>query len=205
MLRRLSLRTSRIEAFSDGVFSIVCTLLVLDLGVPHLQGLNASLELSALLVKLGPKIFCYIMSFCIIIIYWVAHYHLFHIIKKSDRGLLWLNSLFLMVLAFIPFPTALVGEYPNEPLAVMLFAGVMAMAGVCFTLMRWYVSLVGKLIDPGIDRALIKRSMLRSLANPVLYTTAIILAPYNTRASLVLCAAIPVLYFFPGKLEKNSS
>jgi uncharacterized membrane protein len=106
--------TARIEAFSDGVFAIIFTLLVLEIHVPQVQdkGNSASLELS--LLAMTPKFLSYILSFLLVCIWWVAHNHLFHILKRSDRGLLWLNSLFLLRLAFIPFPTALMGDFPRE-------------------------------------------------------------------------------------------
>ncbi len=198
-----NLRTTRIEAFSDGVFAIVCTLLVLNLGVPHVRGLDPSRELAELMLQLTPKLVCYAVSFCIVAIYWVAHYHLFHIVRKSDRGLLWLNSLFLMFLAFLPFPTALVSEYPLEPLAIRWFAGSMALTRVSFLLMRWHVSYGARLIDPRLDPLLVRRSMIRSLANPVLYSTAALLAPSFTGLALGLCAAIPFLYFVPSRLERH--
>src|ERR1043166_9369493 len=89
-----SLKTSRIEAFSDGVFAIVCTLLVLNLAVPHVPGPDVGSQLARVLQGLLPKLVCYVASFCFVAIYWVAHYNFFHILRKSDRGLLWLNSLF---------------------------------------------------------------------------------------------------------------
>jgi len=199
-----ALRTTRIEAFSDGVFAIVCTLLVLNLGVPHVTGPDTAKALADLLLDLRPKLACYVMSFVIIIIYWVSHYQFFHAIKKSDRGLLWLNSLFLMCLAFIPFPTALVGEYPREPLAVMFFAGTMAATGAGFTLMRWYASYPGGLVDPGLDRGLVRLAMFRSLMNPLLYGLVLLLAPAHEGVALGLCWAIPFLFFIPSRLERSA-
>ena len=102
--------TSRIEAFSDGVFAIIITLLVLEIHVPQVQDKNISAALEHSLLAMTPKFLSYILSFVLVCIWWVAHHHLFHILKRSDRGLLWLNSLFLLWLAFIPFPTALMGD-----------------------------------------------------------------------------------------------
>jgi uncharacterized membrane protein len=97
--------TSRIEAFSDGVFAIIITLLVLEIHVPQVQGKDISSGLAHSLLAMGPKFLTYILSFVIVCIWWVAHY-LFHALKRSARGLLWLNSLFLLWRAFIPFPTS---------------------------------------------------------------------------------------------------
>ena len=77
-------------------------------------------------------------SFAIVCIWWVAHHQLFHILRRTDRGLLWLNNLFLLWLAFIPFPTALMGDYPGVRLAVMSYGAVTTLAGVSFCLVRYY-------------------------------------------------------------------
>jgi len=95
--------TSRIEAFSDGVFAIIITLLVLEIHVPQVQDKDISAALEHSLLAMTPKFLSYVLSFVIVCIWWVAHHHLFHVLKRSDRGLLWLNSLFLLWLAFIPF------------------------------------------------------------------------------------------------------
>jgi uncharacterized membrane protein len=124
--------TSRIEASSDGVFAIIITLLVLEIHVPQVQGQDISGALEHSLLAMAPKFLSYILSFVIVCIWWVAHHHLFHILKRSDRGLLWLNSLFLLWLAFIPFPTALMGDFPGTRLAVMGYGTVTTLAGVSF-------------------------------------------------------------------------
>jgi len=164
--------TSRIEAFSDGVFAIIVTLLVLEIHVPQVQGQDISAVLERSLLAMAPKFLSYILSFVIVCIWWVAHHHLFHILERSDRGLLWLNSLFLLWLAFIPFPTALMGDFPGVRLAVMCYGAVTTLAGVSFCLMRYYVFYVGKLVDERIDRRLLKLAMMRSVMNPVLHCIA---------------------------------
>src|ERR1700751_5699102 len=109
--------TTRIEAFREGVFPIVITLLVLEIHVPQVQGGNVSAALAHSLLAMAPKFLTYILSFVIVCIWWVAHHHLFHLLKRSDRGLLWLNSLFLLWFAFLPFPTGLMGDFPGGGLA----------------------------------------------------------------------------------------
>jgi uncharacterized membrane protein len=199
-----NLTTARIEAFSDGVFAIVVTLLVLEIRVPQVHGADLSTQLAAALVALVPKYLSYAMSFVIISIWWVSHHQFFALIKKTDRGLLWLNSLFLLLLAFIPFPTGLLGEYPRERLAVMFFGGALAATGLSFVLMRWYAARRGRLLDEQIGDDLIRHSLRRSLLSPVLYGGAMLLALVNVTASLVALALIPLFYFIPGKLERHA-
>jgi uncharacterized membrane protein len=196
--------TSRIEAFSDGVFAIIITLLVLEIHVPQVQGQNISAALERSLLAMAPKFLSYILSFVFVCIWWVAHHHLFHILKRSDRGLLWLNSLFLLWLAFIPFPTALMGDFPGARLAVMGYGTIATLAGVSFCLMRYYAFYVGKLVDERIDRHLLKLAMIRSIINRVLHSIGVLLAFADTRLSITLYIVLPLMFFVPSKLERHT-
>lgn len=195
--------TGRIEAFSDGIFAIVVTLLVLEIHVPQVQGPDVSAALGRSLVAMLPKFLSYVLSFVIICIWWIAHHHLFHLLKKSDRGLLWLNCLFLLCLAFIPFPTALMGDYPRERIAVISYGAVMTLAGLSFSAMRYYAFYVADLVRPGIQPMLLTSAMRRSLTGPVLHLGAISLAFLDTRLAIALYAAIPILYVVPSRLERR--
>ena len=126
----------------------------------------------------------------------------FHVLKRSDRGLLWLNSLFLLWLAFIPFPTALMGDFPGERIAVMGYGTVSTLAGVSFTLMRYYAFYLAKLVDESIDRRLLDSAMLKSALNPVLHSFAVLLAFVDTRLSIALYIILPLMFFIPSKLER---
>jgi len=194
--------TSRIEAFSDGVFAIVITLLILSIQVPQIQGRDPGPALADALTTMFPKFLSYALSFGIVCVWWVAHHHLFALLVKSDRGLLWLNSFFLFWLASVPFPTALLGDYPHERIAVVCYGAAMAMAGLCFSSMRGYAFYIGKLTVPGLDRKLLKRAMIKSTLNPVLHLTAVLLAWVNTNIALALYVAIPVMFFLPTRLER---
>ena len=194
--------TSRIEAFSDGVFAIVVTLLVLEIHVPQVQGKDISGGLAHSLLAMAPKFLTYILSFVVVCIWWVAHHHLFGVLKRSDRGLLWLNSLFLLWLAFIPFPTALMGDFPGERIAVVGYGTVTTLAAVRFTFMRYSAFYLSKLVDERIDRRLLKSAMLKSVLNPVLHAIAVLLAFVDGRLAIALYIILPLMFFIPGKLER---
>ena len=99
----------RVEAFSDGVLAIVITLLVLELKVPeHVTGGDP--ELWRALAERVPAILAWVVSFVYVLVFWVAHHYLFEQLANVDRGLLWLNGLFLLAISFTPFPTSLAGE-----------------------------------------------------------------------------------------------
>ena len=197
--------TGRIEAFSDGVFAIVMTLLVLEIHVPQVRAPEMSAAMTEALTAMAPKFFTYILSFAIVCIWWVAHHHLFESISKTDRGLLWFNSLFLLWLAFIPFPTALMGDYPSQRIAVMFYGIVMVLAGVSFSWMRYYVFFVSRLSRDGIDPTLARRAMMKSVLNPILHTLAVLVALESTRIAMGFYVAIPILFFVPSRLERQMS
>src|SRR5215510_4445653 len=115
--------TQRIEAFSDGVFAIAITLLIIEIGVPHV---SSEESLSKALGDLWPKYFAYVLSFVMIGIYWANHHSFFRLFVRADHYFLMLNVLFLMAIAFLPFPTAVLGEYLDDPgqrdIAVSLYA-----------------------------------------------------------------------------------
>jgi uncharacterized membrane protein len=115
--------TERIETFSDGVFAIAITLLIIEIGVPHLEG-RESLEHA--LGDLWPQYGAYILSFVMIGIYWANHHAFFKLFVRTDHVFLMLNVFFLMCIAFLPFPTAVLGEYldnaDERQAAVSLYA-----------------------------------------------------------------------------------
>jgi uncharacterized membrane protein len=134
------LKLGRIEAFSDGVFAIIVTLLVLDLKVPELgANLDNPAQLGHELLTLLPKLLSWLISFIIVAKFWLNHHHILGLARHADYGMVWLNSLFLMFQSFVPFPTALMGEYPGNPLAVSLFGLVMAFNTLLFIALHRYI------------------------------------------------------------------
>jgi len=123
------LRLDRIEAFSDAVFAIIVTLLVLELRVPVLHDRGSASEQ---LREQLPKFLSWLISFPIVCKFWLNHHHLLTFARHATYGMIGLNSIFLMGQAFISFPTALMGEYPTNALAVSLFGVVMALNTLLF-------------------------------------------------------------------------
>ena len=194
------LSTKRIEAFSDGVFAIVVTILVLDFKVPELSG-NIMLPF---LLHLIPQFAGFVMSFLIVCIYWVNHHQFFAAIKQADRKLLWLNNLLLFWLCFIPFPTALIGRYPLNTYAVMLFSLVLFFAGLSFTLMSGYTMFHSSLFDEHISMTQRNASQNRSYIGVILYALSALFAPFAIYMSLVILVLVPLIYFIPRRLSFTS-
>ena len=148
---RGEMRLGRVEAFSDGVFAIVVTLLVLDLKIPDLVDRRSSGELGVALLALLPKLLSWLISFVIVCKFWLNHHHILGLARYANYGMMWLNSIFLMFQSFVPFPTALMGEYPTNPLAVTLFGVIMALNTLLFIVLHAYI--LRHLIKPELAAA----------------------------------------------------
>src|SRR5258706_5537636 len=133
-----SLSTRRIEAFSDGVFAIIVTLLVLDLKIPDIAVAMTNTVAINVLVHLIPQFLSFLLSFFIVCIFWVNHHHFFYSLKKSDSKLLCLINLLLFWLCFIPFPTPFLGSFPTNEIAGLLFDSVLFFPGRSFSLVIHY-------------------------------------------------------------------
>ena len=126
---------SRLEAFSDGVFAIVITLLILDIRFPDV----AYSQFAATMASLLPRILAYVMSFIIIGVYWSTHHNSMHAIRKTDRSFLWLNILLLLCVSFIPFPTSLLGRYPFQAGPIIIYGFTLIACNVVGYVMLVYV------------------------------------------------------------------
>ena len=109
---------SRVLAFSDGMFAIAMTLLVVGISVPSLNDGSSQGELLDAYDDLFHEVLSFFISFAVIGRYWVAHHQFFRLLRAMDYGLVWLNIVYLGFIAFLPFPTALIGNYFENPVAV---------------------------------------------------------------------------------------
>ncbi len=125
---------TRLEAFSDGVFAIVITLLILNIHIPEVDYAH----LKEALIAIIPNLVSYVMSFIIIGVYWVAHHRNFMLISKVDSIFLWLNILLLLFVSFIPFPTYLIGQYPFRKIPLIIYGfNLIAANGTGFIMMLY--------------------------------------------------------------------
>ena len=184
---------SRIEAFSDGVFAIVITLLVLEIKVPSLAGEVSDAALIAALVEELPVIASCVVSFFIIAIFWVSHHQFWHSLRQADWGLLWLNNLVLLFIVFIPIPTWMIGAYPTLHTPAVTFGALMASAGLAFIAMRAYAGTRPGLTD--MTAAETQRSLLRSAIGPVLNLSGALAALWEPLWSFAFYLAVPIIYF----------
>ncbi len=120
---------TRLEAFSDGTFAIILTILVLELHVPELENSSFAVFLEGMKI-LAPKFISFLFSFFIIAIFWVNHHHILHKVQKVDSIFLWLNIAMLFSACLFPFITAFIGDYPSNPYVVVLYPLNMALSAL---------------------------------------------------------------------------
>jgi uncharacterized membrane protein len=192
--------TTRLETFSDGVFAIAATLLILDVKLTG-QG-----SVTHQFVHAWPSYAAYAISFATLGIIWVNHHAVFEQIDRVDRVFLFINVLFLMVIAFIPFPTRVLAEELRTGSKAAAFA-----YGLTFTAMAisygalWFYASVGRrLIAEGADQRVVS-GISRSFApGSIIYLTATLSALISARLAVVLFALIAVFYVLENSLFARS-
>jgi uncharacterized membrane protein len=189
------LHLNRIEAFSDGVFAIVVTLLVLDLKVPELHAHNSAGELAHHLREQLPKFLSWLISFIIVCKFWLNHHYVLGLARHANYGMVWLNSIFLMFQSFIPFPTAMLGEYPTNPLAVSIFGVVMALNTLLFMMLQAYI--LRNLIKPDLVETQDPHIMQKSFVGPLFYLLGAAAAWFSTPAAFLLYMITPLFFITP--------
>jgi uncharacterized membrane protein len=163
----------RILYFSDAVFAIAITLLVLNIEVPDIPQELVAEELPGRLIGLWPKYLSYVISFLVILIFWISHHTIFSTITGYDRPLIWLNSLFLMFVAFLPFPTALLGEYGDQQLVVAIYAGSVAITRLMLSAAWWYAYDKPHLMHSSMDPVTARGFHIRALYLPLAFLLSI--------------------------------
>ena len=163
---------SRLEAFSDGVFAIVITLLILDIRFPDVSYNEFGVTLRSLL----PRILAYVMSFIIIGVYWVTHHTSMHAMRKTDRSFLWLNILLLLCVSFIPFPTSLLGRYPFQAGPIQIYGFTLIACNAIGYLMLVYVWYHPHLAGPDFTKKYMRRHTPVYIVVNGLYLCAILAA-----------------------------
>lgn len=188
--------TGRIEAFSDGVFAIAITLLVLEIKVPHIADLGRDTLAQKLLYQ-WPMYLAFTISFLTILIMWINHHRLFTVIKRSDDRFLLLNGLLLMTVTLVPFPTELMAEFirhRDAATALHLYTGLNIVMAVCFSAVWKYASTNNRLLahnhDPRIAEGISKQYRF----GPLFYVATFLLAFVSAAASVGLCALLAIFF-----------
>jgi len=183
--------TARLETFSDGVFAIAATLLVLEFSVSSGQDLGKQL------LHLWPSYLAYVTSFVTIGIIWMNHHHTVSLIGRTDRTMLFLNNLLLLTIAFLPFPTKLVGDYlhhDGEQAATLAYAGTLVIMAILHQVWWRYARDDRRLIADGVPDAALRAVDRAYQPGVFLYGAVFALAFLSPLAAVFLTFAIAAFY-----------
>lgn len=198
--------TSRIEAFSDGVFAIAITLLVLELHIPELE---PDERLWPALVREWPQFAAYLTSFAVLGIMWVNHHSMFRQIRRADRGLMFLNLLLLLWTALLPFPTNLFAEYLRDDtidahVAAAVYSANLTLAAIAFSLIWWHV-LRSHLVDHNLTPSEQRASVLRYSIGTLFYAACIGLSFISAPLTLLVQFVLALYYGFEQLRTRSSA
>jgi uncharacterized membrane protein len=191
--------TQRIEAFSDGVFAIAITLLIIEIGVPTL---TSDEGLTDALLDLWPEYGAYVLSFLIIGIYWANHHSFMRLFVRTDHYFLMLNVFFLMCIAFLPFPTAVLGEYLTNG-GERTTAVAFYVFGLLLPAFSWFlVWLYGNwddLIDENLDPGYVRFLTMQYVVSVAVYMAAFLIALWQPYVALAIAVGLTLLYLLPPR------
>jgi uncharacterized membrane protein len=188
-------QTTRVEAFSDGVFAIAITLLVLNISVPDSRPGRLGHDLA----HQWPSYAAYAISFLIIGIIWVNHHGMYRLVGRVDRTMLFVNLGLLGAVALLPFTTALLAQYvrsggANSHVAAAVYSANMTATGLFFLASWMRLHRHAELRAPGVDSTETARMVRRTIAGPIVYGASIGLAFVNATACLVVYALVAAYF-----------
>ena len=183
---------ARVLALSDGVFAIIITLMVLEIHVPELtQGHS----LNQALAEVRPSLVAFVISFILAGMYWVGHRDLFALIRRTDRGLVWLNILYLLPLCLLPFAAGMLGHYDQEPVALRIYGLLLVVIAVMRVVIWLYATNRPHLLWQRLDDRQRRAGLALGVSPGLVYLLAFLVARSAPGLSLLIYAGMPVLYF----------
>jgi len=201
--------TSRVEAFSDGVFAIALTLLILNIKIPDLKDVVSNKVLFHSLLNLWPSFFAFLLSFTTILIMWINHHGFFKYLRKINSAFLYANGFLLLMVTFINFPTVILAKYFETAAintASAFYCGTMVIINTAFNLLWFTSAYKRRLIKNEITDALIFKIRNAYLLSFVIYMTAFIVSFFFPIVGLLVCISLWILWLildYDIKYEKN--
>ena len=204
----LDLRLHRLLFFSDGVYAIAVTLLAVELVLPETAAELHGRELLRSLLESWPRVLAFLTSFLFIANFWAGHNILFHHVRRFDGGLMWLALFQLLCVAFLPFPTSVVGEHVSDPVAQQFYFGSLLVTGLVMWALWWYMSSGHRSVDRDLSARAIRRHHLISSGVPasiLLLMGLVALGVGRFVNALLLAYLVAFGYVVLGVLEHRES
>lgn len=193
--------SKRLEALSDGVFAIACTLLVLEIDIPHF---NSGLSLTEQwhgFRELIPSLVAFVFSFLNILVFWVNHDAINKVIIRYDTKVTYLNIVFLLFISLIPFTTAFIGQNPHSYVAIAAYGLVLMFASATAIWMYHHLAFKAHLFLPEVSTRSKKRVYRQIVSSPFVYIVAIIGGLVSNYIPITIYIIMPVIFMFMPQLD----
>lgn len=201
----VSEQTSRLEAFSDGIFAIAMTLLVLEIRLPENIALGT---LGSALLHLWRSYLAFLTSFATIGVMWVNHHRVFNLIRRTDQGVLALNLLLMLGISFLPFPTLVVARQINlrdASTAAIFFNATLTGIAFAWGFLWRYAARRSHLLDEAVDHASVHGISRQYLFGPLYYIVAGVVAIFSPLTSVLIDLLLAIFFALPVRLFHRQS
>ena len=196
---------NRLENFSDGVFAIAVTLLVLNIRIPETKNIDNH-ALNHVLLHLAPHLITFIFSFLVIGVFWVAHHRIFSFVNVPDSTLLWINIIYLLFVALIPFPASILSENPFLPTAILTYVVTLFIIAMLHFVLLEYILRNKHIKHAALTPVIYKAAQRNAVVGPVCYVLAGAGAFLNVYISFFFIIGAMLFYIFfagKGKVEEK--
>lgn len=196
--------TGRLEAFSDGIFAVAITLLVLEIKLPSASQTGLALWVLAQ----WPSFLAYFISFMTILIMWINHHAIFKLIHRADHTFLIINGLLLMLITFVNYPTVVLAEHiqahaqNDQIFAAALYSGTFIVISIVYQALWRYATFKRRLLSKKADPALIATITRQYRFGPLFYLVAFGLAFVSVWASVAVNGGLAVYFAFTGQAKR---
>jgi uncharacterized membrane protein len=197
-------RLERLIFLSDGVYAIALTLFAIELVLPESSADLHDRELLKSLLESWPKVLAFLTSFTVIANFWVGHNVLFQHVRRFDGGMMWLALLQLLCVAFIPFPTSVIGGHISDPVAQQFYFSTLLVTGLVMAALWWYITSRRQLLDPDLSPRFIRRTHAISMILPMILLVLMVLVAVGIGRlinPLLLFALATLCFIVLGILE----
>lgn len=180
------LPVGRLSALTDAFFAIVMTLSVLTIDIPKVPKDQVDQELVSAIWDLWPQVLVYVLSFAVLGFQWVGHHAIYRYVRRVDRKMIWMNFIYLLAIAMLPFSTGLIGDYIDHRLPIIIYAINMLVIRVFIELQWWYVTRDDRLVDERPDREYARLVNIHMLIGSIGFVLVIAAAIFNPTLALVV-------------------
>jgi uncharacterized membrane protein len=205
MLATEGLEKGRVEALTDGIMAVAMTILVLDIKFDGTESITTDGHLLSHLLDVERTFTVYLISFIVLGMFWVAHHIQFHFVRRVDRGLLWINLAFMLLVTIVPFTTSVMIDYEQLTVPILLYGANLLLLSFTLLVNLRYVARHPRLADDDLTPEVVAYLRRRLLLFATIPALSMAVAPVSSRASLYLYAGMAILHFMPRTIDGHVS